>query len=370
MIGNTDVSSHEVVAGDDAGELNSDFHTSNSEWDEAIQLCLAHLDADEGATGNATAITMHVSIENLADKESYEVVAFAAPESAACEPPVSVAVTDEPEASEIAAGDAPGESVADDTRPAETAPDQVAGEVRDELAEAVEEWPKLEDLVLEDGTDEGDFDGATDGYESLGNFQIKAIKIVKPTPRPAQSEGAARSGGGPAVAELVAARAEIRRLELRCFNLEELHHEATKRLARQQADFDNFRRRVEREREDLRYHLLGELVTQLMPIVDNLLRASAAWNEGDLQHLAEGVELIAQQFDCLLMDLGVRVIPSVGHPFDPEIHEAVALEPTTNFPPNIVAQEILRGYRLGERVLRPAMVKVATSHPTPEESDD
>ena len=255
----------------------------------------------------------------------------------------------------------------DEPTPEEVSEEPVSeDDAKDELAEAADEWPKLEDLDFDE--EEAETVSLTEAEDSGVDYATKDIEAF--TPSFARSTGAlpasiARHGGGPAIAELVAARAEIRRLETRCANLEESHHEAGKQQARRQADFDNDRRRVERERDEMRFLTVGEVVKQLMPLVDNLLRAlamqarEATTPENDPQHFVQGVQLIAQQLDDILSNLGIEIVPSVGHPFDPEIHEAVALDATAAFPPQTVSQEILRGYRLGARVLRPAMVKVA-----------
>jgi molecular chaperone GrpE len=237
------------------------------------------------------------------------------------------------------------------------------------MGKAAEDWPKLEDLDLTE------FEVVEEpAPEPPAPFaQVKAIETF--TPAPESKIPAPKPMGGPAVAELVAARAEIRRLEARCENLEGLHHEASKTLARRQADFDNFRRRVERERDEVRPVLISEVVTPLLPVVDNLERALATQSglaeglDADPQHFVQGVELIAQQLVNTLSSIGVEAVPAIGELFDPEIHEAVALEATDEYPPNTVTREILRGYKLGERLLRPAMVKVAAApKPSPAES--
>ncbi len=259
---------------------------------------------------------------------------------------------------------AAAETVTDEVVALETDDTETVTEVNEAVNEpdatsvSVTAWPKLEDLNL----DEFDFTieeepPAQPPIPSV-NADNKAIEAFASPARPSEHESAAMRGAGPAIAELVATRAEVRRLETRCANLEQLHHEASKTLARRQADFDNHRRRTEREREELRPLIVGEVTKPLFPVVDNLLRALAA-QSADPQHFVQGVELIAQQLDTVMAEIGIQIVPSVGQPFNPEVHEAVALETTDEFPPHTVTLEILRGYQLGQRLLRPAMVKVA-----------
>ncbi|MDX6444978.1 MAG: molecular chaperone GrpE [Blastocatellia bacterium] len=164
--------------------------------------------------------------------------------------------------------------------------------------------------------------------------------------------------GGPAVAELVASRAELKRLQ------NELG-EAKEGLARRQADFENYRKRIERERGEAHQRVVGDVARKLLPVVDNLNRALDAEktvqsNESkEFRHFLHGVELINRQLNEVLESLGIQPIASVGERFDPHIHEAVVTEPSDKYEPDTVTEELARGYRIGDRLLRPAMVKVA-----------
>jgi molecular chaperone GrpE len=129
------------------------------------------------------------------------------------------------------------------------------------------------------------------------------------------------------------------------------------RLLRNAAEFDNYRKRVDRERRDLTEHTAAEVVTEFLPIVDNLERALAAASEAD--PLRKGVELTLKQLLDLLRKRGVRPIEAVGADFDPNFHEAVIHEVSSEHREGEVIAELQRGYLLGERLLRPAMVKVA-----------
>lgn len=164
---------------------------------------------------------------------------------------------------------------------------------------------------------------------------------------------------GPAAAELIATRAELRRIEAE-------RNELRDALARRQADFENYRKRVERERGESYNRMVGEVVSKLLPVLDNLRRALDAEttmqaNESEeFRHFLHGVELINKQLSNVLEGLGLQPIAALGERFDPHVHEAVITEQSEEYEPDTVIQEIVPGYRLGEKLLRPAIVKVAT----------
>jgi molecular chaperone GrpE len=133
------------------------------------------------------------------------------------------------------------------------------------------------------------------------------------------------------------------------------------RYLRSIADFDNYRKRIERERRELAEFVSFELLGDLLPVVDDLERAlAAAEGTQTVASYRAGVELILKQIGELLKKKGVTPIEATGADFDPHVHQAVATEPSTTHRDNEVIQELRRGYRLGERLLRPAMVKVAS----------
>lgn len=130
------------------------------------------------------------------------------------------------------------------------------------------------------------------------------------------------------------------------------------RLARLQAEFDNFRKRNLREQQEFRDYALTDTLKQLLPILDSLDRAIKT--EGvSLEDFRSGVELIDRQFHDVLTRLGVEPIIAQGQPFDPSLHQAIQMVETTEVPDNHVIDELQRGYRLRDRVLRAAMVRVA-----------
>ena len=169
-----------------------------------------------------------------------------------------------------------------------------------------------------------------------------------------------------AEAELLAAQAEVSILEDEVARLKADRQELIDQMARRQADFDNYRKRLERERAETYGRVVADVAAELLPVVDNLRRAvlaeasSEAGESQEFRNFLHGVELISKQLDAVLGSLGVEAVETVGLRFDPHVHEAVATEQSEEFEPDTVTHEIQRGYRLGEKLLRPAMVKVAT----------
>jgi len=136
-------------------------------------------------------------------------------------------------------------------------------------------------------------------------------------------------------------------------------------LLRLAADFDNFKKRSRRELEDVRKMAREDVLRELLPVFDNLERATAhAAQATDVTALSEGIGMVMRQFQDTLGKLGVERIQAVGAPFDPAVHEAVQHLETAEHPPGSVAVELQAGYRAGDRVLRPAMVVVAKPPPS------
>ena len=129
------------------------------------------------------------------------------------------------------------------------------------------------------------------------------------------------------------------------------------RLARLQAEFENARKRAERERTEFRDYATGSVVEQFLPVVDNF--ELALKSNGSAAQLRHGVELIVKQMEEILRQLQVSQVVTVGEAFDPRLHEALGTVDRDDVPDQHVAEEIRRGYRLRERLLRPALVRVA-----------
>ncbi len=149
-------------------------------------------------------------------------------------------------------------------------------------------------------------------------------------------------------------------------DLENKIGELKKALLGRQMDFDNYRKRIERERGDTFQNQISNLATQMLPVLDNLNRAldAASHFDGeqskDFQHFFDGIALVNQQLNEVLSEMGVQPVVTVGEAFNPYFHDAVATEATAEFPPNTITEELLRGYRLGDKLIRAAMVKVAS----------
>jgi len=188
--------------------------------------------------------------------------------------------------------------------------------------------------------------------ELVGNGGMEDETIIE-ADAPAEGEAA-----GPLMAELVASRAELKRLQTALA-------ESQDALVRRQADFENYRKRVERERTETYNRVVAEAARKLLPVMDNLTRALDAersvesGESEEFRHFLHGVQLISKQLSEVLESFGVQPIAAVGERFDPHIHEAVVTEPSDEHEPDTVVEELARGYRIGDRLLRPAMVKVA-----------
>jgi len=129
------------------------------------------------------------------------------------------------------------------------------------------------------------------------------------------------------------------------------------RLARLQAEFDNARKRAAREQQDFREFAAADVIKNFLPMLDSFERALKAG--GDAGDFRNGVELIYRQFQDALQKAGVQPIVAVGQVFDPRIHEAIEMVDRTDVPDHEVVDELQRGYKYKDRLLRPAMVRVA-----------
>ena len=129
------------------------------------------------------------------------------------------------------------------------------------------------------------------------------------------------------------------------------------RIARMQADFENARKRAARELQDYREYALADAIRDLLPVLDSFERALKT--SSSPKDLRSGVELISKQLGDALAKLGLRPIPTQGEAFDPRFHEAIEMVETTEAPDHQILEELQHGYKLKDRLLRPAMVKVA-----------
>ena len=214
--------------------------------------------------------------------------------------------------------------------------------------------------------DEADFD---DTNPSGFLMTEPSLKIPKPTENveihnsipPANSFSTQPANSFSTVdGEKIKLREKAAKLEADCAQL-------TESLRRRQTDFDNFKNRIERERSEIFLSQISNLATQMLPVLDNLNRAlefAEPHNEAsseDFHQFFQGIVLVNQQLNEVLVEMGVSPIAAVGEPFDPYFHEAVATEETDAYPPSTITNEFLRGYRIGNKLIRPAMVKVSKS---------
>jgi molecular chaperone GrpE len=185
------------------------------------------------------------------------------------------------------------------------------------------------------------------------------------------SEGAAKEGKAgeprgqgsegddfePETAEREALLVKYSELEKRC-------KESEDRMLRVAADAENFKKRLEREREEQTRYANEVLIRELLPVMDNLERAlNHSQASPNQEGLMEGLKMTLKGFRDALSRLGCNSVEAVGEPFDPRFHEAVSQVESTEHPPNTVVQELQKGYVLKDRLLRPAMVVVACSPP-------
>jgi molecular chaperone GrpE len=178
--------------------------------------------------------------------------------------------------------------------------------------------------------------------------------------RAVQENSNASEQSQPLNKELSELRHQVRRLEKEREEMREV-------LTRRQTDFDNYRKRTERDRHETFRNLVGDLATQMLPVVDNLERAldssgdTSEEKSPEFQQFLDGIFLVNQQLAEVLAEMGIEPISAVGKAFDPHLHEAAAAEETDEFPPNTVTKELLRGYKMDEKVIRHAVVKVSAA---------
>lgn len=212
---------------------------------------------------------------------------------------------------------------------------------------------------------------AFDGGE-LPDFMKDEFREEPEKPEPEQ----------PAVDPIELAREKNARLKLEAENkslkekivkIEEQRDDLLNASNRRMKDLANYKIRVEKERRETFENQVCNIATEMLPALDNLNRAVDFAVElprdekNEFQHFVDGVVLVNQQINEVLAELGIQPITTVGEPFDPHLHEAAATEETDEFPPNSISDELLKGYRIGDRVIRHSIVRVA--RPLPKSSE-
>lgn len=190
-----------------------------------------------------------------------------------------------------------------------------------------------------DGHGAGNAPGTGDGVASHGSAQVVDLE--------AGTEGASHE-----VMEHAQVQAELEQARGERDQLRD-------RLARLQAEFDNARKRELKERQDARDYATQAAIEPFLGVMDNFALALGA--QGSVEQLRAGVGLIVKQMDEALRGLNVQPVETVGVPFDPHVHEALGSVETPEYPDHQVIEEIRRGYKLRDKLLRPALVKIATN---------
>jgi molecular chaperone GrpE len=185
-----------------------------------------------------------------------------------------------------------------------------------------------------------DLDDQTTDLEAAMRDAVAAVEGVE----------SGRGGDAPAASGPAGSSEEVAKLRQEISELRD-------RSVRTLADFDNYRKRAERERQEMRKYALIEPVRELLTVADNLDLALSA--QGSTEDLKRGVEMIHRQMTELLRRFGAVEVPAVGQPFDPTLHEAVSREESHEVKVPTVTAELRRGYKMHDRLVRPSMVKVA-----------
>jgi molecular chaperone GrpE len=194
-------------------------------------------------------------------------------------------------------------------------------------------------------------DGAIMQDEAVANGEFDAV--MNPAQEAGEERGAGEGSAQPeGVAQQDGAAQEIAQLRGEKDQLLD-------RLARLQAEFDNARKREAKERADAREYTIGNTVEPFLGVMDNFQLALKA--QGSADQLRTGVELILKQMEEALKGLQVQAVETVGTQFDPRIHEALGSVETREYPDHQVLEEIRRGYKIREKLLRPALVRIASN---------
>jgi molecular chaperone GrpE len=179
-----------------------------------------------------------------------------------------------------------------------------------------------------------------------------APPIVEAPAAPADDPPAEAAGEAKTLEAVEPVESEIERLQKEASAMRDL-------AQRKQAEFENYRKRMERERSDLSRYAGAEVVREILPVVDNLERALRAAPGSSDDQIRDGVAIILRQLQDILSRIGLSEIESLGKPFDPHVHEAVSQTETEEHPEGTVLDVFQRGYQFKDRLLRPAMVSVA-----------
>ncbi|MBC7898770.1 MAG: nucleotide exchange factor GrpE [Saprospiraceae bacterium] len=241
-----------------------------------------------------------------------------------------------------------------------------------EVAESDDESTSVDDFIKELEAKEKDLHITSDttfieiaegfdDYEEMPDFIAQAVvsnghKTIEPVILPEVSATDPKAD--------TALENEVTELKNRISTMEAERAEIFKSSQRRAKDFEALKARTERERSDTFTSQISNLAVKMLPALDNLDRAlnfAAAMPEetrNEFQQFFDGIVLVNQQVNDVLSGMGIEPILTVGRTFDPHMHEAVAIDESTDLPPNTISEEMLRGYRIGEKIIRHSMVKV------------
>jgi molecular chaperone GrpE len=197
--------------------------------------------------------------------------------------------------------------------------------------------------------------GSVQAAESAAN-DAAAAEVSTVPDAGAETAAGAQASAGPQAVESVAEETVPRS---QYDQLKGERDQLVDRLARMQAEFENARKRAEREKADYRDYASGSVVEQFLPVLDNFELALKA--TGTTEQLRSGVELIVKQMEEILRQMNVTPVAAVGEEFNPHHHEALGSVERLDLPDQHVAEEIRRGYKIREKLLRPALVRVVSN---------
>ena len=206
-----------------------------------------------------------------------------------------------------------------------------------------------------DDFEDSDFISKGNGRDDDDDIQIELLDPDNP-------------GSGSHELEMAPAN-PVHELEKQMETLRKEKDEIYDRLLRKHADFENFRKRSEKDKREFQQYALSDIVGDLIFILDNFERALSHADESSNPEYRKGVELIYRQLRDLLEKRGLKIIESKGQMFDPNFHEAVSREPRTDVEEGTVLEELQRGYFFQNRLLRPAMVKVSYTPDEPKQEN-
>jgi molecular chaperone GrpE len=242
----------------------------------------------------------------------------------------------------------------------------------------MDEISSVDDFIKELEAKEKDLQITSDMTIEVEQSEFDPRRTPDPLPendtsRPSKGPSSQRQQSAPATGSktrIFELEREIEALNERVRGLKSERHEIQEKSDRRLKDFENFKYRMDRERRGAFIDQIANLAGAMLPVLDNLDRALVSVEtqqtakSPEFQQFYDGIALVNQQVNEVLSEMGVEPIKTVGETFDPQFHEAVATEQRDDITNNMISEEMLRGYRIGNKVVRHSMVKVALSSPS------